>query len=112
MAAAMAGGKGKGKKKWSKGKTREKVQNKVLFDQETYDRCLSEVPKVRSDAQREIICSMPVQMKLITASALVERLKVNASLAKQAIKELEGKGLVRRVATHSTQLIFTRATNA
>ena len=50
MAAAMAGGKGKGKKKWSKGKTREKVQNKVLFDQETYDRCLSEVPKVRSDA--------------------------------------------------------------
>ena len=45
MAAAMAGG--KGKKKWSKGKTRDKVLNKVLFDQETYDRLLNEVPKVR-----------------------------------------------------------------
>lgn len=46
MAAAMAGGRGKGKKKWSKGKVREKVANKVLYDQETYDRLLSEVPKV------------------------------------------------------------------
>lgn len=46
MAAAMAGGKGKGKKKWSKGKSREKTSNKVLFDQETYDRLLNEVPKV------------------------------------------------------------------
>lgn len=47
MAAAMAGGKGKGKKKWSKGKVREKVANKVLYDQETYERLLNEVPKVR-----------------------------------------------------------------
>lgn len=46
MAAAMAGGKGKGKKKWSKGKVREKVANKVLYDQETYERLLNEVPKV------------------------------------------------------------------
>lgn len=47
MAAAMAGGRGKGKKKWSKGKVREKAAHKVLFDQETYDRLLVEVPKVR-----------------------------------------------------------------
>lgn len=46
MAAAMAGGRGKGKKKWSKGKSREKVSNKVLFDQESYDRLLTECPKV------------------------------------------------------------------
>lgn len=33
--------------KWSKGKMREKVANKVLFDQETYDnRLLTEIPKV------------------------------------------------------------------
>ena len=33
MAAAMAGGKGK-KKKWSKGKSRDQVDNKVLFSKE------------------------------------------------------------------------------
>lgn len=37
--------------KWSKGKMREKVANKVLFDQETYDnRLLTEIPKVRKRA--------------------------------------------------------------
>ncbi|CAM9390418.1 unnamed protein product [Ectocarpus fasciculatus] len=44
MAAAMAGGKGR-KKKWSKGKVREKVANQVLFNEDTYTRCLAEVPK-------------------------------------------------------------------
>ena len=37
MAAAMAGGKGK-KKKWSKGKARDKVDNKVLMSKEQHDR--------------------------------------------------------------------------
>ena len=46
MAAAMAGGKSK-KKKWSQGKVREKVANKVLFDDETYTRFLAEIPKAR-----------------------------------------------------------------
>ena len=92
----MAGGKGKGKKKWSKGKTRDKTMNKVLFDQETYDRLLIEVPK----------------MKLVTASALVERLKINMALARNAIKELEEKELIRKVSCHHTQMIYTRATNA
>ena len=96
MAAAMAGGRGKGKKKWSKGKVREKTQNKVLFDQETYERLHKEVPK----------------MKLITASAVVERLKVNAALARAAIRELELKGDIKCVSKHHTQLVYTRATGS
>ena len=33
--------------KWSKGKMREKVANKVLFDEETYNnRLMTEIPKV------------------------------------------------------------------
>lgn len=48
-------------------------------------------------------------MKLITASGLVERLKVNAALARAAIKELEEKSLIRRVCAHHAQLIYTRA---
>ena len=46
MAAAMAGGKSK-KKKWSKGKVRDQVANKVLFDEDTYARLLAEVPKMK-----------------------------------------------------------------
>ena len=47
MKAAMSGGKAK-RKKWSKGKVREKIANLVQFDQKTYDRMMLEVPKVSS----------------------------------------------------------------
>ena len=40
-----------GKKKWSKGKTRDKLQNLVLFNKETHKRLLKEIPKVH--------CHMP-----------------------------------------------------
>ena len=33
--------------KWSKGKVREKVANKVLFEEDLYARFNAEVPKVR-----------------------------------------------------------------
>ena len=91
MAAAMAGSKGK-KKKWSKGKQREKVDNKVLFNKETYDRLYAEVPK----------------MKLITVSAMVERLKINAGLARKAILELKEAGLIKPVRVSSEQKIYTK----
>ncbi|CAN0488743.1 unnamed protein product, partial [Scytosiphon promiscuus] len=81
--------------KWSKGKVREKVANQVLFNEDTYVRCLAEVPK----------------MKLITASRLVKRLKVNGWLARAAIRELEGKELIRKVDAHHAQIVYTRATN-
>mmetsp|Transcript_10026 Transcript_10026/g.17463 ORF Transcript_10026/g.17463 Transcript_10026/m.17463 type:complete len:119 (-) Transcript_10026:537-893(-) len=89
------GSKGK-KKKWSKGKQKEKVTNAVLFDKPTFEKLLSEVPKY----------------KLITASVISERLKVNGSLARKALKELTTKGLIRLVCGHSAQSIYTRATNA
>ena len=92
----MAGGSRKGKKKWSKGRVREKAQNMVLFDQPTYDRLLAEVPK----------------MKLITASVLVERFKMNGGLARAAIRELANQKLIRGVSVHSKQAIYTRATGA
>merc|ERR1712008_111933 len=92
MAAAMAGGKGK-KKKWSKGKSRDKVDNKVLFTKEQYERLYSEVPK----------------MKLITVSAVVEKLKVNGGLARRGLRELEGEGKIRPVLLSQHQLIYTRS---
>lgn len=65
--------------KWSKGKVKEKLANLVLFDKATYDKMLADVPK----------------QKLITPSIISEKLKVNGSLARKAVKELVSKGLIR-----------------
>ena len=81
--------------KWSKGKVKEKLQNAVLFDKTTYERMLNDTPK----------------QKLITPSIISEKLKVNGSLARKAVKELIAKNLIRPILTHSSQAIYTRATN-
>lgn len=52
------------------------------------------------------------QSKLITPSALVERLKINGSLARAALVELKEKGLIKPVSLHHSQIIYTRATAA
>merc|ERR1712127_303546 len=95
-AGKSGGGGGKAKKKkWSKGKVKGKLQNLVLFDKVSYERCLNDIPK----------------QKLITPSIISEKLKVNGSLARKAVKELISKNLIRPVLTHSSQTIYTRATN-
>merc|ERR1712209_304423 len=85
------GGKAK-KKKWSKGKTRDKLNNLVLFDKGTYDKLYKEVPTY----------------KLITPSIVSERLKVRGSLARRALIELMEKGMIKQVVAHSSQMIYTR----
>merc|ERR1711934_869227 len=87
------GGKAK-KKKWSKGKTRDKLNNLVLFDKSTYDKLMKEVPSY----------------KLITPSIVSERMKVRGSLARKALQDLQTKGLIRQVVKHRSQLIYTRVT--
>ena len=59
-AKAAAGGGKKSKKKWSKGKSRDKLQNMCLFDKPTYDKVLKEVPnyKVRIGIITEISWDM------------------------------------------------------
>lgn len=47
-------------------------------------------------------------MKLITPSGLVERLKINASLARAACKLLAEEGKISPVETHHSQQIYTR----
>merc|ERR1712167_534910 len=83
------------KKKWSKGKVREKLNNLVVFDQGTYDRMMKEV----------------ATFKLVTPSAISERLKVNGSLARKAIQECLKAGTIKLVDKHSGQYIYTRNTS-
>merc|ERR1719295_1044293 len=87
------GGKAK-KKKWSKGKSRDKLNNLVLFDKNTYDKLYKEVPTY----------------KLITPSMVSERLKVRGSLAKRALEEMAGKGLIKQFTAPRSPVIYTRIT--
>merc|ERR1711959_799322 len=82
------------KKKWSKGKVREKLNNMVCFDQGTYDRMMKEA----------------ATFKLVTPSAISERLKINGSLARRSIQELLKAGSIKLVDKHSSQYIYTRNT--
>merc|ERR1712160_198367 len=92
LKAAMAGGRSK-KKKWSKGKVKEKLANAVMFDKSTFDKMNKEIPKA----------------KLITPAVVSERLKVNGSVARLAIRHLEEQGQIERVGDpHHAMLIYTR----
>merc|ERR1712046_169416 len=82
------------KKMWSKGKVREKLNNMVCFDQNTYDRMMKEA----------------ATFKLVTPSAISERLKINGSLARRSIQELLKAGTIKLVDKHSAQYIYTRNT--
>ncbi|ODV84793.1 hypothetical protein CANARDRAFT_28931, partial [[Candida] arabinofermentans NRRL YB-2248] len=91
----MAGGK-KSKKKWSKGKVKDKAQHLVVLDQEKYDRILKDVPTYR----------------YVSVSVLVDRLKIGGSIARVAIRQLEQDGIIKPVLKHSKQYVYTRATAA
>ncbi|KAF9004764.1 ribosomal protein S25 [Cyathus striatus] len=79
----VLGGKAAKKKKWSKGKVKDKAQHAVSLDKE--------VPT----------------FKFISQSILIERLKVNGSLARIAIRHLEKEGHIKRIVHHSAQLIYS-----
>jgi len=91
--AAASSSKGK-KKKWSKGKMKDKAQNAVSCDKPTYDRVFKEVPTY----------------KFISVSVLIDRMKINGSLARKAIRTLEKEGLIKPIVHARGQLIYTRAT--
>ncbi|OMJ10258.1 40S ribosomal protein S25 [Smittium culicis] len=80
----------KGKKKWSKGKTKDKVNNSITFDNNTLEKVKKEIPAY----------------KLITTSVLVDRLRINGSLARKALKELHEAGAIKLVSSHGSQTIY------
>jgi len=92
-APAKSGGKAAKKKKWSKGKVKDKANHVVNLDKTLYDRIIKEVPTFR----------------FISVAILIERLKINGSLARRAIRHLETEGTIKRIVHHHSQLIYTRA---
>ncbi|KAK3343613.1 putative ribosomal protein S25.e.c7 [Lasiosphaeria hispida] len=95
MAPAATGAK-KQKKKWSKGKVKDKAQHAVILDKATSDKLYKDVQSYR----------------LVTVAILVDRLKINGSLARTCLKDLEEKGQIKQVVGHSKMKIYTRAVTA
>merc|ERR1712216_1066920 len=84
--------KGGKKKKWSKGKQKEKLNAAVFFDKNLYEKLKKEVPNY-----------------LITPSIISERMRCNVSMARRAINDLLTKGMIKVIAKHQKQAIYTRA---
>ena len=83
-------------KKWSKGKSRDPLQNAVMFDKVTLDKLEKEVPKY----------------KLITPSIISDRLKISVALAGQGLIMLAKKKSIKLVSSSSKFKIYTRAIEA
>ena len=84
------GGKAK-KKKWSRVKQRDHLNNMAFFDKATYAKMKKDVP-----------------YKCLTPSDLSSKYKIRVSLARSALKELESEGRIRSVTKHNAQLTYTR----
>jgi len=95
MAPANTGAK-KQKKKWSKGKVKDKAQHAVILDKATSDKLYKDVQSYR----------------LVTVATLVDRLKINGSLARRCLADLEEKGQIKKIVGHSKLQIYTRAVAA
>ncbi len=50
--------------------------------------------------------------KMISPSVLADRLRINGSLARAAIRELVSRGLIKPLVQHHSQMVYTRATGA
>jgi small subunit ribosomal protein S25e len=75
----------------SKGKVKDKAQHAVLLDKATSDKLYKDVQSYR----------------LVTVATLVDRLKINGSLARKCIKDLEEKGMIKVVVEHSRMKIYS-----
>ncbi|KAJ5682938.1 hypothetical protein N7462_006103 [Penicillium macrosclerotiorum] len=79
------------KKKWSKGKVKDKAQHAVVFEKAVFE-------KLQKDVQT---------YRLITVATLVDRLKINGSLARKALNDLEAEGQIKKVVSHSKLNIYS-----
>jgi len=80
------------RKKWGKGKVKDRVDNAVFVDHEGLEKIASEVHKLG---------------KLVTISSVIEKLKVNGSVARGLIRTLSTRGLLRKLYVNGKQWIFT-----
>ena len=70
---------------------KDKAQHAVILDKSTSDKLYKDVQSYR----------------LVTVATLVDRLKINGSLARRCLKDLEEKGQIKQVVSHSKMKIYS-----
>lgn len=70
---------------------KDKAQHAVVLDKNTSE-------KLQKDVQ---------SYRLITVAVLVDRLKINGSLARKALNDLEEKGTIKKVVGHNSCNIYS-----
>merc|ERR1711862_603257 len=89
--AASASKKG-GKKKWSKGKVKDKLNNKVFLDEPTWKLIQKDIPN----------------MNLCTISSMSEKYKIIGSLCRPLIKQFVAEGKIVPIGNqHSSLVLYT-----
>jgi len=92
LAAAIAGSRKGKKKKWSKGRVREKKNNAIIFTPSSYESACKDIPK----------------MKNITVATVSEKLRISGSLALRFIRKLAKEGEIKKVYDSNGFLLYTR----
>lgn len=70
---------------------KDKAQHAVILDKTTSDKLYKDVQSYR----------------LVTVATLVDRLKINGSLARRCLKDLEEKGQIKQIVGHSKMKIYS-----
>ena len=74
---------------------KDKAVHAVILDKNTSE-------KLNKDVQ---------SYRLITVAVLVDRLKINGSLARRALNDLEERGVIKKVVAHSAGNIYSEYTH-
>jgi small subunit ribosomal protein S25e len=72
---------------------KDKAQHAVILDKAIND-------KLQKDVQ---------SYRLVTVAVLVDRLKINGSLARRALADLEERGVIKPVITHSACKVWSES---
>merc|ERR1712176_1513365 len=93
LAAALAGSRKSKKKKWAKGRVKEKKNNSSILLPEDYSNAIKEIPK----------------MKCVSVSAVSEKLRITGSLAHRLIRKLAKDGTLKKRYDSGGFLLYTKS---
>merc|ERR1712130_762883 len=86
LAAALAGSKKSKKKKWAKGRVKEKKNNASILLPDEYETAIKEIPR----------------MKTITIATVSEKFRIKGSLSSRLIRKLATDGVLTKVVKSSS----------
>eukprot|EP01084_Bolivina_argentea_P024838 46241_1 len=93
LLAALAGSRKSKKKKWAKGRVKEKKNNNATLTPETYSSAIKEIPR----------------MKCVTVATVSEKLTITGSLAHRLIRKLAKEGTLKKVHDSGGFLLYTKS---